>query len=154
LHRSKDPGVGAFTPYYTEATYVSRNVPAGGELFKFYGNYWFEARPHMFDSNFPLTGDSTTAERILRNMTAMKLPKIQKDLYEDVVGGIKKTFTSRILGALPLTVGGALIGAEQELAVLHEPAATRPIEWLREHGRCIDNMKPAYFHGAVATRPL
>jgi hypothetical protein len=161
FHRSKDPGAGAFTPYHNGTTYTTRNVPAGGELFKFYGNSYFTSRPDKFDGNFPLFGDYTSAEHILRNMTAMKLPpRIQKDLYENIVIGIKKTFTSRILGALPLTIEDALIGAEQELAVLHQAAAIRPVEWLREHGRCVDNMKPVFSsirqagRGAVATRPL
>lgn len=34
LHRSKDPGAGAITPYHNGTTYVSRDIPAGGELFK------------------------------------------------------------------------------------------------------------------------
>jgi hypothetical protein len=161
LHRSRDPGAGALTPYHNGTTYAARHIPAGGELFKFYGNEWFTSRPHLFDGNFPLLGDFTKAEYVLRNMTALNLTRdIQKDLYENVVVEIKKAFTSRILGALPLTVEDAVIGAEQELAVLHQPAAVRPIEWLRQHGRCIDNIAPASSsirqagHGAVATRPL
>jgi len=34
LHRSRDPGAGARTPYHNGTTYVSRDIPAGGELFK------------------------------------------------------------------------------------------------------------------------
>jgi hypothetical protein len=161
LHRSKDPGAGAFTPYHNGTTYAARDIPAGGELFKSYGDAWFISRSHMFDGNFPITESYKLAEEILRNMTAMKLdPEIQKDLYENVVVSMKKAFTSRTLGALPLTHEDAIIGAEQELAVLHQPSATRDLEWLRENGRCIDNMKTGYStirqagHGAFATRPL
>jgi hypothetical protein len=162
LHRSHDPGAGAFTPYHNGTTYAARHIPAGGELFKFYGNDWFTSRPHLFDGNFPLRGDFEQAEDLLRNMTAMHLSAvIQKDLYEAiVVGQFKNAFTSRILGALPLTVEDAVIGAAQDLAVLHQPAAIRSIEWLQHHGRCIDNIAPAYSsirqagHGAVATRAL
>ena len=39
-HRSKDPGAGAITPYRSAKTTVTRHVPAGGELFKFYGDQW------------------------------------------------------------------------------------------------------------------
>lgn len=37
LHRSKDPAAGSITPYHNGTTEVSRRVPPGGELFKFYG---------------------------------------------------------------------------------------------------------------------
>lgn len=162
LHRSKDPGAGAFTPYHNGTTYASRNIPAGGELFKMYGDKYFESRPHKFGLDFPLFGDYPIAELVLRNMTAIKLSKtVQKDLYEDIVLGMKKTYnTSRTLGAFPLNIEGALVAAEQSLAALLQPTATRSIEWLREHGRCIDNMTPAYSsirqagRGAVATRAL
>lgn len=41
LHRSKDPGAGAITPYHNGTTTVVVDIPAGGELFKFYGNNWY-----------------------------------------------------------------------------------------------------------------
>ena len=37
LHRSKDPGSGARSPYHNGTTLVTREIPAGGELFKDYG---------------------------------------------------------------------------------------------------------------------
>jgi hypothetical protein len=161
LHRARDPGAGAFTPYHNGTTLASRHIPAGGELFKFYGDEWFVSRSNIFDDNFPLKGNYPVAEAILRNMTAMKLhPDIQKDLYEIVVVGMKKAFTSRTLGALPLTIEDAITAAEQEIAVLHQPNATRSVEWLQENGRCIDNMITGFStirqagHGAFATRPL
>jgi hypothetical protein len=161
LHRARDPGTGAFTPYHNGTTLASRHIPAGGELFKFYGNSWFVTRPNLFDGNFPLLGDYPAAEELLRSMTAMKLdPDIQKELYEDIVVGMKAAFTSRILGALPLTIEDAITAAEQEIAVLHQPAATRSIEYLQENGRCIDNIEGRYStirqagRGAFATRPL
>lgn len=163
LHRSRDPGAGAFTPYHNGTTYAARYIPAGGELFKFYGNGWFTSRPHLFDAKFPLLGDYETAEYLLRNMTALNLTAaIQKDLYERiVVNQFKQAFTSRVLGALPRTIEDAIIGAAPEgLAVLHQPAAIRSIAWLQQHGRCVDNIAPALSsirqagHGAVATRSL
>ena len=38
LHRSKDPGAGAITPYHNCSTTVTAYVPQGGELFKYYGD--------------------------------------------------------------------------------------------------------------------
>jgi hypothetical protein len=161
LHRARDPGAGAFTPYHNGTTYAARHIPAGGELFKFYGDGWFTTRPKLFDGNFPLQDDYPEAEEILRNMIAMKLdPEIQKELYENLVVGMKEAFTSRTLGALPMTVEDAITAAEQEIAVLHQPNATRSIEWLQENGRCIDNIEGRYStirqagRGAFATRSL
>jgi hypothetical protein len=161
LHRARDPGAGAFTPYHNGTTLASRHIPIGGELFKFYGNEWFETRPNLFDGSFPLLEDYTVAEDILRNMTDIKLdPNTRKELYEDIVVGMRNAFMSRSLGALPLSVEDAITAAEQEITVLHQPAATRSIEWLQEHGRCIDNIEGRNStirqaaRGAFATRDL
>jgi hypothetical protein len=40
LHRSEDPGAGSFSPYHNGTTIVTRDIPAGGELFKNYGDSW------------------------------------------------------------------------------------------------------------------
>lgn len=37
VHRSKDPAAGSITPYNNGTTIVSRRIPPGGELFKYYG---------------------------------------------------------------------------------------------------------------------
>jgi hypothetical protein len=37
LHRAKDPGAGAFTPYHNSITEASEDIPAGSELFAEYG---------------------------------------------------------------------------------------------------------------------
>lgn len=40
LHRSKDPGVGAFAPYHGAKTVAATDIPPGAELFATYGDYW------------------------------------------------------------------------------------------------------------------
>jgi hypothetical protein len=40
VHRSRHPGAGAFSPYHNGTSHVSRRIPAGGEVFKDYGNNW------------------------------------------------------------------------------------------------------------------
>lgn len=37
LHRSRDPGTGAFSPYFNSTAFVKHAIPAGGELFKVRG---------------------------------------------------------------------------------------------------------------------
>ena len=40
LHRSKDPGSGAFTPYHSSNTTALMGIEAGQELFASYGMDW------------------------------------------------------------------------------------------------------------------
>jgi len=40
LHRTKHHAAGAQSPYHNGATDVTRDIPEGGELFKFYGDTW------------------------------------------------------------------------------------------------------------------
>ena len=47
LHRSTDVGAGAFSQYRGGETPVKMDVPAGGELFKYYGNPWYVIK-HLF----------------------------------------------------------------------------------------------------------
>ena len=45
LHRKKDPGSGAFTPYHGAQTTITHAVPAGAELFASYGAEWIPDIP-------------------------------------------------------------------------------------------------------------
>jgi len=161
LHRAQDPGAGSFTPYHNGTTYASKDIPAGGEIFKYYGDGWFTSRPEMFDDSFPLYHDYPDAQFLLGNWTAMKLPEhIQQELYEDFVVVWKNSSASRVMGAMPGNAEDALAAAKDGIAALHQPAATRSLEWLNENGRCIDNIQPGYSslrqagRGAFATRSL
>jgi hypothetical protein len=66
LHRSRDPGAGAVTLYHNGTTPVLyRDIPAGGELFKHYGDHWFTSRPEWF-SSIPLTEHYPRAQELLQ----------------------------------------------------------------------------------------
>lgn len=39
LNRYTNPGAGAITPYFNTTSHVTADIPAGGELFKFYGAF-------------------------------------------------------------------------------------------------------------------
>lgn len=45
LHRSKDPGAGASTPYHDSLTEASEDIPAGSELFAEYGGEYHGIGP-------------------------------------------------------------------------------------------------------------
>jgi len=64
LHRSTDPGAGAFTPYYSYETFTAHDIPKGGELFRWYGDRWLEQRTEIL-GYIPLTKDYATAEEIV-----------------------------------------------------------------------------------------
>lgn len=40
LYRARDVGAGSFTPYQNGTSVVTHDVPAGGELFTYYGDKW------------------------------------------------------------------------------------------------------------------
>jgi hypothetical protein len=47
LHRSTDPGVGAFTPYHNRRSTAKTQITAGQELFVDYGDHWFITRKSL-----------------------------------------------------------------------------------------------------------
>jgi hypothetical protein len=66
LHRARDPAAGSITPYHNGTTVVTRRIPPGGELFKFYGDSWFFTRTKDF-GNIPLTTNYTQEEQLLKS---------------------------------------------------------------------------------------
>jgi SET domain len=64
IHRATHATAGSFTPYYNGTTVVSRRIPSGGELFKYYGDSWFTSRQETF-GYIPLSEDYEDAELIL-----------------------------------------------------------------------------------------
>ena len=181
-HRNTHPGVGAFTPYYNGVGLVHRHIPPGGEIFKDYGDIWFQGRSTIF-GNLPLTMDYQYAMRLLQNMIG--LPSIYsilqrenaqdnltpqevqarwemiEDLYETVLLNIRKTFDRRTLNALPDNFHDALVAYNAgDIAVILQPNHVHTLEYLEEHGTCLDNIRPgpstlpSAGHGAFATRPL
>jgi hypothetical protein len=145
LHREKDPGVGAFSPYHNGTTVASRDIPPGGELFKFYGDHWFATRKRIF-GNIPLSGDYPAALALLQKFVALPVVSdsiLWQDLYQLVTQTGTGAWESRRLNALPPTLTDARQAVDAgDMAVLHQPAATRSLEWLAQHGRCIDHIRP------------
>eukprot|EP00590_Aulacoseira_subarctica_P004811 CAMPEP_0172424550 /NCGR_PEP_ID=MMETSP1064-20121228/26280_1 /TAXON_ID=202472 /ORGANISM="Aulacoseira subarctica , Strain CCAP 1002/5" /LENGTH=279 /DNA_ID=CAMNT_0013166741 /DNA_START=141 /DNA_END=976 /DNA_ORIENTATION=+ len=57
LHRSKDPGVGAFTYWHDTPNIATRDIQPGEELFIDYGKEWFEARAETMGGDIPEVPD-------------------------------------------------------------------------------------------------
>src|SRR3569832_1368158 len=70
LHRSRDPGAGAFSPYGNRTATVSRDVKAGEELYVHYGEHWFEGREFL--GAVPLTKDLDRATELYQTFVKHK----------------------------------------------------------------------------------
>ena len=144
LHRSKDPGAGSFTPYHRGQTYVTHPIPAGGELFKYYGDGWFTTREEQFGL-VPLPTHYTIAERLLHKFN--KKIERRKDWSESVRMDLFRLMTnfswpSRTINALPKDRAGFVTVIEEGIRAIHQPNATRAVSDLNEHGRCLDYTAP------------
>ena len=58
LHRQTDEGAGAISPYRGGTTPVIADIPAGGELFKHYGDHWYVGW-----NEYELCEDATSSSR-------------------------------------------------------------------------------------------
>jgi hypothetical protein len=181
LHRSRDPGAGALTPYHNGTTPILyRDIPAGGELFKFYGDSWFQTRPDWFQ-NLPLSEDYPRAQHLLdafgrligigkqqqptsstnnasSSPTLFRLTvEMQRDIWKMVSN---LPFPSRTMNALPKKLEDAWIAIQDELAALYQPFAIRSQAFLEEYGKCFDHIRPGRStlfqagRGGFAVRPL
>lgn len=160
--RSRDPGTGAFTPYYGTETYAISDIPAGGEMFKEYIERWFVDRTFKL-GNIPLHSDYAEAEEMLQRLGEMfntsELPvPAQKDLWE-MMHDLPWP-KSRTMNAVPRDFDDLGLVLESGIASAHQRKASRPVEDLENHGRCMDNIRPRSStlkqagRGAFATRFL
>lgn len=142
VHRSEHPGAGAFTPYKGGASHASRFIPAGGELFKDYGDTWFLTRDAF--QGIPVVSDYNHAQELLLAFFTLKRSSFDtsKDLYDFIIGDINSIWKSRTLNALPDNHDDATIALQSEISALHQPSVTRDVSWLRENGRCMDHILP------------
>ena len=139
LHRWKDPGAGAITYYHNGTHPVTADIPAGGELFKFYGDDWFTGREDKFGL-IPLREDYTEAEILVKKLVDIGLPsEVRDNFWEMVISTFP--WESRTINALPSAKDLDLV-AEEGIKAVHYPKASRDVHFLEANGRCLDNMLP------------
>ena len=171
LNRSKDPGVGAFSAYHNGTSSVHSYIPPGGELFKSYGDAWFHTREEMFGP-IPLNADLQTAEWLLERFHQFVPSHYQGAVYDLLMDLVEVWPKARPMRALPPTLGEVqtaindnihAVGSSASnslLRAIHQPNATRSLDWLKQHGTCIDHIIPGPStllnagHGAFAKRRL
>ena len=159
LHRGKNPGAGAFSPYHDRKTKAKAEIPAGGELFVGYGQQYFVTRTKEI-GYIPLSSDYTGADKFLKiyhNFATGKLKQVPDEIKRDFWGVIRNFWNeSRSLNALPKFASD--IGAALEEGVTSLKREIRSPEWLKENGECLDNIQPQPStikqagRGAFATR--
>jgi hypothetical protein len=145
LHRSKDPSVGSFSPYHNGSSIVTHFIPAGGEVFKSYGDKWFERRLEKFPPNFPVPSSYHLAQRFLQRFKRhIKVPETQQLVYDLILQEFRDHIwtESRFLHALPKDLESVDLALEHGLRSLFQKNVTRSVEWLQQHGTCIDNILP------------
>ena len=139
VHRSRDPGAGAFTPYHDGRSVALSQIPAGAELFKDYGDIWFQTRKHTFGS-IPLSKYLYQSVMLLTEFDKAISQEYRSDVY-NVVLELKQLWDGRGTNALPdsLTDVDRVVEAKS-ISVLYQQDAIRDPEWLKENGKCIDNI--------------
>eukprot|EP00571_Detonula_confervacea_P007826 CAMPEP_0172326942 /NCGR_PEP_ID=MMETSP1058-20130122/58069_1 /TAXON_ID=83371 /ORGANISM="Detonula confervacea, Strain CCMP 353" /LENGTH=602 /DNA_ID=CAMNT_0013043851 /DNA_START=67 /DNA_END=1875 /DNA_ORIENTATION=- len=164
LHRSKDVGISGFTGFHNQRMFTTRTVPAGGELFVSYGEHWFADRTDIVGA-VPFHLNFERVDKFLKKFKKMSLkyqksdnPDFTRDLWDVIKTG--STYDTRNRNALPLSFedmqsAQAIGSAESRL-----PQSVRTLEWLNEHGRCMDNIRPGNStipqagRGAFASRKI
>jgi hypothetical protein len=158
LHRSKDPGVGAFATHYNLAWKATENMPAGMEIFAGYGDSWFEGREESFGP-LPLSHDFEAADRLLQKF--WKLVQGKEAFAQDLLTLMKELpERPHLKMAIPSTIKDAKKAKESSSAMMSVPNVIRSEEWLQENGICLDNIRQDQStilqagRGAFATRLL
>jgi SET domain len=160
LHRSKDPGSGAFTSYYDRTSVAKRFIHAGDELFLDYGSQYFTSRESKYGM-VPLHNSYKIADKIMYGFHRFKTlvlkyysDKVQQDMWKVIT-----SMDIRATNALPVKMEDLTTNIYQKgSAYLYEQRSRQSLEWLSENGKCVDNIRggpstiPQAGRGAFATR--
>ncbi|KAL7546368.1 hypothetical protein ACHAWF_009706, partial [Thalassiosira exigua] len=169
IDRYDSPGAGASTPWFNRSSTAERDVAAGSELFVDYGSNWFLSRENF--NLVPVYENFEKAQAFLKKygrlLVGSENPKdlvedkmslddeVQKDLWEVV-----KTFPypTREREALPESHKDAVRAIHGDIQAIEKENSIRSVDYLKEHGKCVDNIVPGPSNiphagrGAFATR--
>jgi len=164
LHRSSDPGVGAFTTYHDRKSNAKIDINAGQELFVNYGQHWFEQRIRL--GPIPLRKGLQQSTSFYRKFQALKRAhrevdgKIYNDLWDTFVRNTVYN-ESRTIGAFWHTeLEKEWLEQNKTLNEIRKEETTRGTDWLRQYGNCADHIReePSTIRqagrGAFATRAV
>jgi hypothetical protein len=173
LHRSQDPGSGAFTPYYNSKTVAIDKISAGAELFANYGDYWI---PDIPGAQVMMEALLDEAEEFLRGkyypFIKEKGDQLTTEMKQKLWEFTAKDFPiyNKAMTNLPRNVQWVDVETslqehenETEFSIVRDfirKQSIRSTEWLQEHGYCQDHLKPGRStipqagRGAFAARHL
>lgn len=163
LKRLQDPGAGAVTNYHHLSFTAVGDMDAGSEIFVEYGSDWFLQRAQEMGP-VPVSDDFGEADSLLLN-------------FWDIIGGDPTTEMAQELWALmwntsePIEDNRVRMALPRDLDKVEHvldigtarysvPNSIRSMKWLKEHGRCMDNIMPKLStirhagKGAFATRRI
>ncbi|KAL7554351.1 hypothetical protein ACHAWF_017807, partial [Thalassiosira exigua] len=169
LSRYDSPGAGASTPWFNRTSAANQDTAAGSELFVDYGSNWFQSREEfqlvpVDESYFKAQNFLKKYGRLLagsdepEDLAEDKMPldeESRKDLWE-----IVKTFPypTREREALPRSHEDAVRAIHGDIQVIEKENSIRSVDYLKDHGKCVDNIVPGPSsiphagRGAFATR--
>ncbi|CAB9501525.1 Guanylate cyclase [Seminavis robusta] len=164
LHRSRDPGVGAFSTYNDRRSTAKVKIKSGQELFVNYGQHWFEQRIRL--GPIPLRRGLKQSTNLYRRFQMFRDKNPQVD--SKVFGALWEEFVkhtvyneSRILGAFYNTPSELeMLDRNMTLKQIRVHEGTRTKQWLFDHGTCADHIRADVStirqagRGAFATRDL
>jgi SET domain len=143
LHRSRDPGVGGFTPYHNRRSTAKASIMSGQELFVSYGDHWFETRESL--GPIPLTKDLDKANKLVKALYKLEfdadIPRhVLMDAWDVFVKQTPYT-SSRVLGSFHHEDPDEVASLKQkDLKSLRVQESRRSTEWLQQHGTCADHI--------------
>ena len=168
LHRSRDVGAGAFSPYYDRRANAFDFVPAGAELFVDYGTNYFISRTTSW-GYIPLAEDYQRANLFLKTFDQLYKDRLANASSVTITNATKEEFWNltrhqffhsnniRVFNALPETFADAKLAIEKG-GIKHVIQETKSAEWFKKNGKCIDSIRPQPStikqagRGAFATR--
>lgn len=161
-------GTGAFSLYHGRWSYAMEDVEAGAELFVSYGSNYFRSRDYDFalvplrESYPPATRFMSSFGILIETLTALAAPGSTAALEGTMADLLDVAqdfpYKSRPLGAIPKRYSVAKRALEVGIEHTEYEASVRPLAHLDEHGKCLDNLRPAASsiahagRGAVATK--
>ncbi|KAL7492322.1 hypothetical protein ACHAWT_001474 [Skeletonema menzelii] len=155
------PGAGAFTGHYNRLAHASEDIRAGGELFVSYGENWFVTRENYMGL-IPAGEDFEVGEEFVKKVGLLFQSlsvgnEVQADIWTMI---INSPYKSRPLAALPKTYDAAIRAIDVGITQTEEEQAIHSLEYLEQHGKCLDHIQPKNStiphagRGAFATRFL
>lgn len=155
-----DPGSGAFSVFHDRQGFAKKQIKAGEEIFVDYGYGYFEGDREEIFGLIPFLGSYKAADTLLKGFRAVsqrlvdrlspghkKSPAdygshdISVSLYE-LLKSVIMTWPSRTQGALPASSRDVshVLDDLGSTMYIHAQRSKRPVDWLEEHGTCMDHL--------------